>query len=81
MIELDIKDATVRLASHNNQGDVQYIVNVTTHAHDAPVTFIQIGTLIPDQKNVEANKLAAIEQAKIIANIFLSLRPDQFKHT
>ena len=64
MIELDIRDATVRLAGHNNQGDVQYIVNVTAHAHDAPVTFIEIGTLIPDQKDVEANKLAAIQQAK-----------------
>jgi hypothetical protein len=81
MIELDIRDATVKLSGHNNQGDVQYIVNVTAHTHDAPVTFIEIGTLIPDQKDAEANKLAAIQQAKIIANIFLSLRPDQFKQT
>ena len=58
---------------------MQYIVNVTAHSHDAPVTFIEIGTLIPDQKDAEANKVAAIQQAKIIANIFLSLHADQFR--
>jgi hypothetical protein len=79
MIELDIREATIKLSGHNNHGDVQYIVNVTAHSHDAPVTFIEIGTLIPDQKDAEANKVAAIQQAKIIANIFLSLHADQFR--
>jgi hypothetical protein len=80
MIELDIKEATIKLSGQNNHGDVQYIVNVTAHTHGAPVTFIEIGTLIPDQKDAEANRIAAIQQAKIIANIFLGLHPDQFRH-